>query len=1111
MVHENATLPVWMAWLTLSAACLVGCGSDSQYQDPAYRPPANPPDVSAFKPAVAPSPVEVKLDRLVYRHDDFMQVELLDPEGRIEPSEVVIAIVSPDTKDVEVVSLARAADGRLRSDGKLHLSTSARASPQDGVLDAAAGEIVYAIYYTDPSRPSQASLPAQIIADFAFVEKAGAPVDSMVVPELALTDDEGSASIRPAGTLLVQGGLPVQVALEELIVHTRTGADLEAFLEKSGATLIDSAPDEESAYTAHLVRVDPSRAHPERLEQFRSLYGASEPLYASNTGALAILSLALEYQLEGYLVSVNPRLQVADAPKISSVEAANNSAFSNRNMELSGANNISGQCIPNDPARPCVKNVPAVWAFQALFDKDEQAINVAVLDMGFAITNDWRTPAVGDLVECDMTNGTHCGPGKAVGPPTVGNSFFGEKTWHGTGVVSTLGAKANNGYGTSGVAGQIAVPMLYKYDAAAYAFDIGTGIRRGVDDGASLVNISAGYPCKLLLAGPDYNICSAGGRTALCTVLTAGLAAAATVVCATAGLVPFIGPIICAAAWTGVSVAISACIAQVAFGELRGPIESGVRYAAVRGVPVVTIAGNNIDRESLPPIVRDLVDTSNRRTEDWQIVPAMIPETVVVGATDTELNNAQFYGDRVDVWAPTGINYMGPQSINDPGSTPELKQIGATSAAAPYVAGVIANMMAVNPALNPRTPGLTSAQKASIVGSIKEILLSDEASWSNAELVSFGFADQPVERRRLVNPLAAVQMAAQGIAPDLAALGYDTSLGFSELLQPDDTAATATPIPFNTPMTGSIVSIRAEDGTQTVEDRDFYSILLPASGRPYEVSVHLTYPSAFGGLLVDHDPIFWPNYTQPGLETIQEFRLLANPGLRTFSVRGGEGRDNVYKVEVSTPVPATPRVEILEPTEGIEVCADRSFFASAHAWFSNYPGREVPSSEIAWSAGGLPLGSGQLTAVALPVGTHELTATAYQDPNASDSVSIIARGCVGNPPIARIITPSGDLVFPNSLVWTGYDSVRHQYYGDVLLEALAADIEDGAIQENRIVWRTNRTAIQPSLLGTGSSVTVRLYSNYCEGITHRISLQVFDSEGNPSQVETRIIEFHVIC
>jgi len=205
-----------------------------------------------------------------------------------------------------------------------------------------------------------------------------------------------------------------------------------------------------------------------------------------------------------------------------------------------------------------------------------------------------------------------------------------------------------------------------------------------------------------------------------------------------------------------------------------------------------------------------------------------------------------------------------------------------------------------------------------------------------------------------------------------------------------------------------------------------------------------------------------------------------------------------------------PEVRILSPADGAELCADRPFFAAAHVWYPSDLTQAVESSAIAWSSEGQPLGTGQLVRVSVPAGAHVLT-VALDAPDVQDSVAIVASACVSSPPLAMIVTPPKDLLVSDHLTFDGFDEATHRYWGEVLLEAEAADAEDGAIQEDRYVWTTDLTSIQPALLGTGSSLTVRLYSDECSGITHHISLQVTDSEGNTSAVVTRAIQFRMIC
>src|SRR5581483_11153674 len=86
-----------------------------------------------------------------------------------------------------------------------------------------------------------------------------------------------------------------------------------------------------------------------------------------------------------------------------------------------------------------------------------------------------------------------------------------------------------------GVAGQLGAPMLYKMDLHAYALEFGGAIRRATDDGAGVINISAGYPCRILISVVSYQICTGPGRAQLLNDLTQAAVAVAISVCTPAG------------------------------------------------------------------------------------------------------------------------------------------------------------------------------------------------------------------------------------------------------------------------------------------------------------------------------------------------------------------------------------------------------------------------------------------------------------------------------------------------------------------------------------------------------------------------------------------------
>ncbi len=1062
-----------------------------------------------------PSGITLRLDSVVYEPGDTVEVEL--DFGDIDPGEerITIALACPDTGDAEPVFLDRASGNRFVASGQTPLTFSG-SDPEDGELTVAPGELLHALYIVDRSASALADVEEDMVTDFGLIATDDTP-SSDVEPALALTEDEGepAAGAKAVGTLLPEGGLPVQIATEELIVFPKDDAELEAFLDQSGGSVIAEqvvdGGDGAARDRAVLVAVEPGQADPSHLGVLRQLFGETEALLVSRADVERILVLALEFQLEGFLVAVNPRLQFHGAPSISETEADNLT----HTMQMVPARGVTEPCVPGDAERPCVENVPALWAFTALWDADVQEVNVGVLDIGFAPNTDFREPSSGSLVQCDMTvrssPGYRCAAGAAEGPPTVGNSFFGDRSWHGTGVVTTIGGVVNDGFGAAGVAGLNAVPQLYKYDFLSYAFEIGGGILKALSDGASVINVSGGYPCRVITnVGPDFDVCSIEGRAGICAIVTASVHAAAATVCATLGGIPIVGGVACGAAVGGAVVATNACVSTLALGDVRSPMASAVARAARAGVPVVTIAGNRLSRESLPEVIRDWVNISDARTESWGIVPAMIPETIVAAAVDPDLDNAHFYGERVDVWAPIRSAYMSPSSVDDPDSALVLGSLGGTSAAAPFVTGVVAAMQALNENLNPATESLTAAQRSGIVSEIRALLTASENSFSNAELLALGYSDQPEERRRLIDPLAAVRAAAAPVLPELA--GYDASLNFSEALVSDDTAAEATLLEVNVPATGTLVDIPAAgSATATTEDQDWYRFTVPdlGSASPLQVNLELVYPLDWGRVGLSGEGIVVQSRSSSGESALDTYAMVGEPGqVFTFRVAAAPGEDNVYRITAQLPEVALPGVEIVEPITTVPVCADQDITLLATARYALFPSFVVPSEAIEWFEGTASLGQGSEITASFPVGEHTITARAYGADEAEATLTFAATDCTGDAPEVSIISPTPPVA---NVIYDGYDDELELWYVDIAVEGTGTDTEDGTLPGSSLIWRTDRTDIQDEDLGTGDSATIRLYSDDCFGVTHTIRLEAADSDGNPASPDTFQVFIYTVC
>jgi hypothetical protein len=116
--------------------------------------------------------------------------------------------------------------------------------------------------------------------------------------------------------------------------------------------------------------------------------------------------------------------------------------------------------------------------------------------------------------------------------------------------------------------------------------------------------------------------------------------------------------------------------------------------------------------------------------------------------------------------------------------------------------------------------------------------------------------------------------------------------------------------------------------------------------------------------------------------------------------------------------------------------------------------------------------------------------------------TICPEDCGTCDPNAAITLPPNDILpIDNNIdfLYDGFDEALALYYKDVTLQASATDYLGTALTGTSLIWTTDRSDIQPggiTLLGTGTSLTVRLYSDRCTGVTHIITLTATDGDGN---------------
>jgi hypothetical protein len=866
------------------------------------------------------SPVQLKLNKRFFSSGDVISASLKFSTAQPVPNAYVV-FVSPKTGDAEGLKLKQLSALEYSTEGELKILIGLNKEKNDGILTVQPDEVLTAYYYNtsqknkNPQAKNNPNMP-DMICQFAFVRgQKNYREGLMVSKNYALNQNETSNN---AATILVEGQVPVQVAKNQVIFYAEDDQQWKEFLQYSNCKLIGQASTagaklttnikavanpQQKGNTAYLIEVPVKDQNLNDFGQLRQFLGLKQKVFSSDEDALKLVQFCAMANLDGYAVSLNPRMQYYSGSNESPVQA---SYFANPPG--------TGETIPVS-FTDRFTNIPKVWNYMAIWDRDATRIRVGIIDYGFHPTIDYRNGT--SMVQCAASPiGTRCAPGAALGAPTVGASLFGRRVWHGNAVQGRSGGVLNNNFGTAGTGGQVAIPLAVKMSGAdAYAFNIGGAIRTAVDNGADVINISGGFPCKVLTSLGDFNYCDPGSRGAVCAALFPIVQGGAIIACSALAWIPFATET-CIAITS--SVYISACVAQFALGNPGEIISSGVQYAKERGVPVVVSAGNFIGPESISvPELRPFINLDERRmtVEDWGIVPAGLPDVICVGAANptAPYANNQVFGNRVDVWAPEDGDYMAPDNGDLPAgpSNPTVlkRDFNGTSSAAPFITGLIADAIALNPQFNRST----SSNVGAIVPTLRSLLTS--TAWNNAALP----ADPTGRRRNLVNPIAflqAVSFAAGSPVPSLSAAVYGNDWNMEATESTDD--VTPTVIMHSAggaSRTGSIIHIPGSDGAANITDIDRYRINVlstyrPAGGERILVKLRTPTGSRFGNLTVRGTGLtLLRTDVISGSEEEKVFQgpfVTAGGMALDFSVEGATpDQDNIYLLTIGNAVAPT--------------------------------------------------------------------------------------------------------------------------------------------------------------------------------------------------------------
>jgi hypothetical protein len=122
-----------------------------------------------------------------------------------------------------------------------------------------------------------------------------------------------------------------------------------------------------------------------------------------------------------------------------------------------------------------------------------------------------------------------------------------------------------------------------------------------------------------------------------------------------------------------------------------------------------------------------------------------------------------------------------------------------------------------------------------------------------------------------------------------------------------------------------------------------------------------------------------------------------------------------------------------------------------------------------------------------------------------------SQGANPNAPTVEILLPTEDSgPNDNAYAFDDFDADRGQWYTEVTLVGDADDVEDGSLDGASLEWTTDRTDLQDPVLGTGTTITVRLYADDCFGAEHVITLTATDAGGKTATAQ-RTLYIWTLC
>lgn len=810
----------------------------------------------------------LRFDEPKYQVGGCARLELSDAAPNADPAK-------PDTVDVAVRSfvdresmslLETGTDTDEFTSGEVCLPLAAADSgPGDGTLRVTPGDMIGAAELVSNGDKQEAprALDVALIAGGDAAGSWTTEVDPSILPEnLSSTPSRPGMPDLPLAAVRDPDGSTTMFGLDHVLIRPSSPKDMTDFLERRDATVLDEVvmpvPEKDrregypSEVTFYVVHVDPASFDATDTAFLVERYLDAKGSYTySSADAVKLLGLVLEEQLGGTVVELSALLQPQGFPMTN--EGPHGSVFGHPWFDNGG-------------------RAPRVGAGQTLalletidHRQNGTPVATAIIDGGFAQPSDYpanwglSVPASLDYGQSfnsasrcsfDALAAADCGPGAAGGQNPLSCSGGNPCPWHGFQMFSTAGAEFNNGFGTTGVGAQVVDPRLYKI-GFPYLAPAGEAIRRAVDDGARVINLSSGTPCAPLLV----NLCTPSG--ALAALPVAALACGVLI-----GLFEVVGALGCAA-----------ILSLLFILPIQGGIlPSATNYAESRDVVITASAGNSSDD-----------------VDDKAYVPCTLSAVVCVGSLrddGSNLDHSDFssFGRSVDIWAPGEAVPVtpDPQAMQTP--NPNVPLISGTSPAAAFVAGTVALIRSIG-------PSMSAAQARTI------LLVSRCGAFNRLRVGGARCTPSPSAR---INPagyvdvLDAVHRARQAMRrPELvpctggfdeAGAGAHDTYGLGRSIGPLTSA-------------GATVRLNGDLSIHALpRDEDWYRFQVPNLGAPTtEMAIELHVPE------VSHGFVFAELYreTTAGVERI----TTARTDTGSATIRGAFFRNAFMGLRVYSPTP----------------------------------------------------------------------------------------------------------------------------------------------------------------------------------------------------------------